>query len=128
MLGERRRDRNRPGALSPVARVTKLLQPGRFASISSDGFPGPMAVTQKRPTITNVAALAGVSVGTVSNVLNGTIPVSESRRERVMQVIQELGYSQNVLAQGLRKKRSPIVGVCVPHTSIAYFSALMEAF
>ncbi len=87
-----------------------------------------MAVTQKRPTITDVAALAGVSVGTVSNVLNGTIPVSESRRERVMQVIQELGYSQNVLAQGLRKKRSPIVGVCVPHTSIAYFSALMEAF
>jgi LacI family transcriptional regulator len=87
-----------------------------------------MTVTQKRPTITDVASLAGVSVGTVSNVLNGTIPVSESRRERVLKVIQELGYSQNVLAQGLRRKRSPIVGVCVPHTSIAYFSALMEAF
>lgn len=87
-----------------------------------------MDVRQKRPTITDVAALAGVSVGTVSNVLNSTIPVSEARRERVLKVIQELGYSQNMLAQGLRRKRSPVVGICVPNTSIAYFSALMDAF
>lgn len=85
-------------------------------------------VRQKRPTITDVAALAGVSVGTVSNVLNSTIPVSEARRERVLKVIQELGYSQNMLAQGLRRKRSPVVGICVPNTSIAYFAALMDAF
>lgn len=82
----------------------------------------------KRPTIIDVAARAGVSIGTVSNVLNGTIPVSAKRRERVLKVIQELGYSQNMLAQGLRSKRSPVVGVCVPQTSIAYFAALMEAF
>jgi LacI family transcriptional regulator len=82
----------------------------------------------KKPTITDVADLAGVSIGTVSNVLNGNIPVSERRRERVLKVIRELGYSQNMLAQGLRRKRSPVVGVCVPQTSIAYFAALMEAF
>jgi len=83
---------------------------------------------EKKSTILDVAALAGVSVGTVSNVLNGTIPVSRSRRDRVLKVIKELGYSQNMLARGLRGKRTPVVGVCVPQTSIAYFSALMEAF
>jgi LacI family transcriptional regulator len=83
---------------------------------------------QKKSTILDVAALAGVSVGTVSNVLNGTIPVSRSRRDRVLKIINELGYSQNMLARGLRGKRTPVVGVCVPQTTIAYFSALMEAF
>ncbi|WP_165923665.1 LacI family DNA-binding transcriptional regulator [Bosea sp. BK604] len=79
-------------------------------------------------TILDVAAMAGVSVGTVSNVLNGTITVSEARRQRVLDVIKELGYSPNMLALGLRRKRSPVVGICVPQTSIPYFSALMEAF
>jgi LacI family transcriptional regulator len=82
----------------------------------------------KRPTVADVAARAGVSLGTVSNVLNGAIPVSKARRERVLNAIQELGYTQNMLAQGLRSKRAPIVGLCVPHTSIAYFSALVDAF
>jgi LacI family transcriptional regulator len=82
----------------------------------------------KRPTVADVAAHAGVSLGTVSNVLNGAIPVSKARRERVLSAIQELGYTQNMLAQGLRSKRAPIVGLCVPHTTIAYFSALVDAF
>jgi LacI family transcriptional regulator len=83
---------------------------------------------KRKLTIADVAALAGVSVGTVSNVLNQTIPVSKAKRDRVLKAIQELGYSQNMLAHGLRRKRSPVVGLCVPHTSIAYFSALVDAF
>ena len=51
--------------------------------------------------ITDVAALAGVSVGTVSNVLNGTVMVGEARRQKVLSVIHELGYSPNMLALGL---------------------------
>lgn len=82
----------------------------------------------RRPTINDVAARAGVSVGTVSNVVNGTTTVSKRRRDRVLKVIKELGYSQNMLARGLRRNRSPVVGLCVPHTSIAYFSALVDAF
>lgn len=82
----------------------------------------------KRPTVADVAERAGVSLGTVSNVLKGVVPVSPKTRERVLKAIEELDYRQNMLAQGLRSKRAPIVGVCVPHTSIAYFSELVEAF
>ncbi len=85
-------------------------------------------VQGKRPTILDVAERAGVSVGTVSNVLNAPASVSEARRVRVLQAIDTLGYSQNLLAHGLRKRRSNMVGLCVPHTSNAYFSALVNAF
>jgi LacI family transcriptional regulator len=81
-----------------------------------------------RPTILDVAERAGVSVGTVSNVLNGTTPVSTRRRRRVLQAIDELSYSRNLLAQGLRRRRSQVVGVCVPHTSVSYFAKLADAF
>lgn len=69
-----------------------------------------------------------MSVGTVSNVLNAPDSVSKARRERVLKAIEALGYSQNLLAQGLRKRRSNMVGLCVPHTSNTYFSALVNAF
>ena len=81
-----------------------------------------------RPTILDVAERAGVSVGTVSNVLNGTIRVSERRRQRVLQAVEELSYTQNLLAQGLRRRRAPVVGLCVPNTSVAYFAKLVDAF
>jgi len=83
---------------------------------------------RKRPTILDVAHRAGVSVGTVSNVLNAPHSVAEARRERVLKAIDALGYSQNPLARGLRTRRSTMVGLCVPHTSNAYFSALVNAF
>lgn len=83
---------------------------------------------EKRPTVAHVAARAGVSIGTVSNVLNGVVPVSAKTRERVNEAIRELDYRQNMLAQGLRSKRAPIVGLCVPHTSITYFAELVDAF
>jgi LacI family transcriptional regulator len=83
---------------------------------------------QKSPTINDVAKRARVAVGTVSNVLNKTTRVSEAKRERVLKAVAELGYSQNMLAQGLRRRRSPLVGLCVPFTSIAQFAALVDAF
>jgi LacI family transcriptional regulator len=76
----------------------------------------------------DVAKRANVSVGTVSNVLNGTIRVSDHRRDRVLKAIEKLGYAQNMLAQGLRRRRSPVVGICVPFTTIRYFAALADAF
>lgn len=82
----------------------------------------------KRPTVADVAERAGVSIGTVSNVLTGVVPVKPKTRDRVNKAILELDYRQNMLAQGLRAKRAPIIGVCVPHTSITYFSGLANAF
>lgn len=84
--------------------------------------------SERRPTVADVAERAGVSIGTVSNVLTGVVPVKQKTRDRVNKAILELDYRQNMLAQGLRAKRAPIIGVCVPHTSITYFSGLANAF
>jgi LacI family transcriptional regulator len=83
------------------------------------------AMNQKL-TIHDVAARAGVSSGTVSNVINGSREVSEARREKVVRAIQELGYLPNGLAQGLRRSRSRVVGLCVPDSASSYFAALID--
>jgi LacI family transcriptional regulator len=87
-----------------------------------------MMTRRPRATILDVAERAGVSVGTVSNVLNGTIRVSDRRQQRVLEAIDELSYSRNLLAHGLRRRSSPMIGLCVPHTSVTYFARLVEAF
>ena len=84
--------------------------------------------TAPRPTIHDVARRAGVSLGTVSNVLNGRDVVSEARKASVTQAIRTLGYVPNGVAQSLRRQRSRVVGLCAPLTSSAYFAALLDAF
>jgi LacI family transcriptional regulator len=83
---------------------------------------------RRAPTVADVASRAGVSLGTVSNFITGAVPVSAKTRARVAEAMEELGYRENRLAQGLRSNRVPIIGVCVPDTSITYFSALTNAF
>src|ERR1700733_195022 len=62
-------------------------------------------------TIREVAKRAGVSLQTVSNVLNGRLSqVGEKTRERVLRSIEELGYQPNLHARGLRSQRTYTVG------------------
>lgn len=81
---------------------------------------------RKVVTVADVAARAGVSVGTVSNVLNGRVTVREERRQRVVEAIEALGFRQSVLAKAMRQQRYPLVGLCVPHTSFANFAAVAD--
>ncbi len=66
----------------------------------------------RRIVIKDVAAAAGVSVTTVSHILNRVDGkrISPETRERVLQVAEELGYAPNTLAQGLRLQRSQTIG------------------
>jgi LacI family transcriptional regulator len=66
---------------------------------------------QKRLTITEVAAAAGVSTQTVSRVLNSRPDVAPETLERVRQVIRETGYAPNMLARSLTQGRSHVLGV-----------------
>lgn len=59
-----------------------------------------------RVTLKQVAAGAGVSPQTVSNVLNNTVPVSPTTRARVQEVIERLGYQPNFAARSLRESRT----------------------
>ncbi len=60
--------------------------------------------------ITDVAREAGVSPSTVSHVLNGNRPISQKTRERVLEVIERLGYQPNTNARALKSKHSGIIG------------------
>jgi LacI family transcriptional regulator len=82
----------------------------------------------RKPTITDVARLADVSVGTVSHVLNGTINVSAALRGRVDRAMAMLGYEQNMLAHAQRRQLAPVVGLSVPHVASAYLAALIDSF
>jgi DNA-binding LacI/PurR family transcriptional regulator len=69
----------------------------------------------KRPTRDDVAKLAGVSVATVSYVINnGPRPVSEETRARVLKAIQELGYRPHAIARSLKTGRTRTVGLLTP--------------
>lgn len=76
------------------------------------------------PTIKDVAAAAGVSWKTVSNVVNDTGRVGEKTRARVQAVIEELGYQPSMAGRQLRRGRTGILGLAVPDIQSPYFSRL----
>lgn len=78
-------------------------------------------------TIRDVARLAGVSVATVSRVLNHSSLVSDKAREGVMQAVAQLGYHPNANAQALATQVSDTVGVVVMDVSDPFFGALVKA-
>src|SRR3546814_5778789 len=78
------------------------------------------------PTIRDVAARAGVSTATVSNVLSGTRHVGPERRQRVLDAIERLDYRPNGIAASLRSQRSRVVGVVVPDITNAFFAGIVH--
>ena len=84
-----------------------------------------MSETAQRLNIRQIADLAGVSIATVSRVLNGRGDVSEETRELVSRVIRENGYTANRNARGLSNGRTGLVGVLVPLVYPAYFSGIL---
>jgi len=82
-------------------------------------------LAQRRLTIRQIADLAGVSIATVSRVLNGRGDVSDETRELVSRVIRENGYTANRSARGLSAGRTGLVGILVPLVYPAYFSAIV---
>ena len=71
-----------------------------------------------RPTITDVARAAGVSVGTVSNFLNGTVPVKAETAEKIQATIQKLAYRPSVFARSLPMIGGIVFSIFPPRMSI----------
>lgn len=61
----------------------------------------------------DVAKRARVSASTVSHVLNGTRKVSEETRDIVLATIEELGYQPNLLAKGLKTRKTSTIGLLI---------------
>lgn len=68
-------------------------------------------------TIKDVAKMAGVSISTVSRVINNSKPVSDDIREKVTQVIKETNYKPNPLARNLVLRKNNFIGVIIPDVS-----------
>jgi LacI family transcriptional regulator len=82
-------------------------------------------MASNRLTIRQIADLAGVSIATVSRVMNGRNDVAPDTREAVTRVIRENGYTANRSARGLSAGRTGLVGVLVPLIYPAYFSSIL---
>jgi DNA-binding LacI/PurR family transcriptional regulator len=82
---------------------------------------------QGRVSIKDVAAAAGVSWKTVSNVVNGTGRVGAETRARVEEKIAELGYRPNIAGRQLRQGRTKTLALVVPWVHSPYFSALAHS-
>ena len=78
-----------------------------------------------RATIREIAELAGVSIATVSRVVNGREDVSPETRELVQRVVRERGYTANRNARGLSAGKTGLIGATVPMLHHAYFSYIL---
>ncbi|GMA62138.1 LacI family transcriptional regulator [Alicyclobacillus fastidiosus] len=78
-------------------------------------------------TIKDVAKEAGVSVATVSHVLNRTRFVSPETAQKVMKAVESLNFNLNPVARNLRASRSKIIGVLIPDLYGSFFTDLIRA-
>jgi LacI family transcriptional regulator len=86
-----------------------------------------MAAPTVKPTIEDVAERAGVSISTVSRVVNQSVPVEPGTEARVREAIDELGYRPNLLARSFRRRVTQTIGLLVPDISNPFFAEVARA-
>jgi len=83
-------------------------------------------VPVRRAAIRDIAQICGVSVATVSRVLNGRPDVSQATRDLVMHHVRTLGYVGNRSARALVSGRTGLIGIVVPFAHSGYFSSILQ--
>ncbi len=77
-------------------------------------------------TIQDVAKTAGVSVSTVSRVLNGKVDVANETQNRIVEIIGKLGYTSNLAARSMRSHKKNLIGLVVPDIGFPYSIEIMK--
>jgi LacI family transcriptional regulator len=77
-------------------------------------------------TIKEVAAAAGVSIGTVSHVITGSVAVSSQLRARVQAAVKKLDYHPNHVARSLKTSRTHTLGIIVPDLTISFYPQVIR--
>jgi LacI family transcriptional regulator len=86
-----------------------------------------MKRTNKRTvTIQDVAEAAGVSVSTVSRVLNDKDDVAPETYEKVQKVIEELNYTSSLAARSMRSRRTNVIGLIMPDVEFPFAIQVMK--
>ena len=83
-----------------------------------------MNAERKIVSIKDIAEISGVSVATVSRVLNDKGKCSETTRQRVLAIAEQYGYVSNMAAKSLREARSKTIGLILPNITNAFFSSI----
>jgi LacI family transcriptional regulator len=86
-----------------------------------------MAAATVKLTIEDVAERAGVSISTVSRVVNQSVPVDPTTEARVREAIAALGYRPNLLARSFRQQATQTIGLLVPDNSNPFFAEVARA-
>jgi LacI family transcriptional regulator len=73
-----------------------------------------------------IARMAGVSLGTVSNVLNGSERVGEPLRRRVEEAVRAIAYQPSALARGMRREKTNMIGMVIPDLTNPFFPAVVR--
>src|SRR4030088_1488031 len=80
----------------------------------------------RSPTVHDVAEVAGVSIATVSRVLNGNGKVNEDRRQRVLAAVDLLGYRRDAVARSLRRGATKVWGLVISDIENPFFTSLVR--
>ena len=83
--------------------------------------------TKKKTTIKDIANVLGLTPSAVSKALNNHPRISDKTKISVQQVAKNLNYQPNYLASALRRGKSNLVGVIIPHANSNFFSAVLES-
>ena len=101
-------------------------QPGSLSALGAKHKEA-VPVIQKKPTMSDVARLAGVGTMTVSRVLSGTVSVSADTAKRVQTAIEQLKYRPNALARAFRGQRTHTIGLIIPYLYDPFFANCAHA-
>lgn len=82
--------------------------------------------SRRRPTLADVAAVAGVSRATASRAMSGGPNVSPAARDRVWAAVERLGFEPNHLARSLRRGSTMGVGLVVPDVAVAFYASALK--
>src|SRR3954471_16348946 len=80
----------------------------------------------RRATIRDIAELAGVSIATVSRVMNERGDVSPGTRERVLEVVRKHGFATNRSARALSSGKTGLIAMTVPIVHLEYFATILS--
>jgi len=95
---------------------------------SNEELPIPLDPSKRRrPTLNDVATMAGVSVSTVSRALDNNPRIPEETRRKVLEAATTLGFRRNISARALRTQSSMLVGVVVPDIAIPFYATVLKA-
>jgi LacI family transcriptional regulator len=114
-------------------RLSELLELSKLQDSSknppaSRAKPAARADTSlRKPTMSDVARLAGVGTMTVSRVLSGTVPVTAETAKRVQNAIDQLHYRPNELARAFRGQKSRTIGLIIPYLYDPFFANCAHA-